>query len=168
MRLIYMEDKQHSRGATRGQPKVIIGRSEYIDLPDWGVKGLHAKVDTGALTSALHVESLEVLPDGYVRFDVILSKKKREKRVHMVAPVLKWKRVRSSSGHYSRRCFVATRLRLGAVEKVIEVSLVSREEMIYRMLLGRQALEKDFLVDVGKRCVVGRKKRPKSKEGTRK
>ncbi len=145
--------------------KTIIGWSEYVDLPEWGVLGLHAKVDTGAQTSALHVEGLEELEDGWVRFTVILSRRNRHKRVEVTARVLKWGRVRSSTGHFTVRCFVRTRMRIGLVEKLIELSLVSREEMVYRMLLGRQALEKDFLVDVSRKRTLGRvraKRKPRA------
>jgi hypothetical protein len=130
------------------QPKTIIGWSEYVDFVDWGLGQLRAKVDTGARTSALHVEDLEVLPDGRVRFHVVRSRSDRHPRVEVIAPVVKWGRVRSSTGFFRKRCFVRTRVRIGDVEKEIEISLVSREKMIFRMLLGRKALEHDFLVDV--------------------
>ena len=130
----------------------------------WGITGLRAKVDSGARTSALHVEDLEVLGNGHVRFHVILSRKSRHRRVEITAPVEKWARVRSSTGHYTRRCFVRTWIRIGSVEKEIEISLVSREDMVFRMLLGRKALVRDFLVDAGRGYVLsakraGRKKR---------
>jgi hypothetical protein len=67
------------------------------------------------------------------------------------APVVKHGRVRSSTGHWTVRYFVKTRIRIGPVEKEIEISLVSREKMMFRMLLGRKALERDFVVDVTKR-----------------
>lgn len=136
--------------------KEIIGWSEYVDFPDWGIRNLRAKVDTGARSSALHVENLRESEDGIVRFDVVLSRKNVQRRRHIKAKVLKWARVRSSTGIYRTRCFVKTRIRIGPVEKEIELSLVSRERMIYRMLLGRKALERDFLVDVSRKKVLGR------------
>ncbi len=137
--------------------KTIVGWTEYVDLPEWGIGSIHAKIDTGARTSALHVEDLTTLPDGQVLFHVILSRKYAHKRVEICAPVTRWGRVCSSSGHYSVRCFVTTRIRVGGVEKEIEVSLISRERMLYRMLLGRQALANDFVVDVTRRHVLGGK-----------
>lgn len=137
--------------------KTLIGWTEYVDLPDWGIDTLHAKIDTGARTSALHVEDLTPLPDGHVLFHVILSRKRLHKRVEVRAPVTRWGRVRSSTGHYSTRCFVTTRIKIGDVVKEIEVSLISRERMLYRMLLGRQALAKEFIVDVTRRHVLGGK-----------
>jgi hypothetical protein len=142
-----------------GHRKVIVGWSEYVDFPQWDIAGLHAKVDTGARTSALHVEDLIVHNDGTVCFHVIMSRRYSHKRVRVCAPVLKWARVRSSTGHYTMRCFIKTRVRIGPVEKDIELSLVSRERMVYRMLLGRKALEKDFLVDVSRRRALGTRKK---------
>lgn len=130
------------------RPKTVIGWSEPVEFVDWGIGRIRAKVDTGARTSALHVEDVEELPGGRVRFTVVRSRREKRPPVEVVADVLKWARVRSSTGAYRRRCFVKTRVRLGAVEKEIEISLVSREKMIFRMLLGRKALEHDFVVDV--------------------
>lgn len=131
--------------------KAVIGWSEPVEFVDWGIGRIRAKVDTGARSSALHVEDLEELPDGRVRFSVVRSRREKRPPVAVVAEVVKWARVRSSTGQYRRRCFVRTRVRLGPVEKEIEISLVSREKMIFRMLLGRKALEHDFVVDVSRK-----------------
>lgn len=131
--------------------KLIVGRSEYIDFLDWGIVGLLAKVDSGARTSALHVEDLVELPDSEVQFRVILNMHRDAPSVIVRAPISRWAKVRSSSGHFSKRCFVRTRVRIGPITKDIEISLDSREKMQYRMLLGRQALAREFVVDVSKR-----------------
>ena len=136
------------------QRKEIIGWTEYVDIPMWQVTGLKAKVDTRAHTSSLHVDELQTLPVGRVHFFVVLSRKHVHKRVGVFAEVVKWAKVRSSTGVYRKRCFVKTRIRIGHIEKEIELSLVSREKMMFRMLLGRKALERDFLVDVTKRSLL--------------
>ena len=133
------------------RPKVTIGWAEHVDLVEWGISGLPAKIDTGARTSALHVENLVQVSDTEVDFDVIVHRDRADIYVPVRATVLKWARVRSSTGVYKKRCFVRTRMKLGPVEKEIELSLVSREKMVYRMLVGRTALSRDFLVDVSKR-----------------
>ena len=138
---------------------VLIGWTEYVDLPDWGVRRLRAKVDTGARSSALHVENIRLLPRDIVLFDVVLHREKRDRRVQVRARVVRRSRVRSSNGQLSQRLFVETTLRLGPVEKTIEVSLVDRTRMIHRMLLGRAALAGPFLVDVDHRMVQSRRKR---------
>ena len=144
--------------------KAVIGWSVDVGFPDWDIPPVRAKVDTGARTSALHVEDLVRLPHGRVSFDVIVGRKPPYKRVSVCAHVVKWGRVRSSTGHYTTRCFVRTRVRIGPIGKEIEVSLVSRERMLYRMLLGRKALEKDFLIDVSRRRTPKLKKKRKAKK----
>jgi hypothetical protein len=137
----------------------IIGWTEHIDLPDWGIFGLKAKSDTGARTSALHVENLVQREDGWVTFDVMLHRHRQEQRKHIRTQLIKVARVCSSTGTYSERCFVSTVLRIGTIEKDIEISLVSRQRMLFRMLLGRKALAGDFWVDVSRRNLQTRRMR---------
>jgi hypothetical protein len=148
--------------ASRDQ--VLIGWTEFVDLPDWGVRDLRAKVDTGARTSALHVENIEELPRGYVRFDVVLHREKRDRRIHVKAKVTRRGRVRSSTGHQTERLFVETTLVIGPITKRIEISLVDREKMIHRMLLGREALKGPIVVDVDRRMVLKKKRAKKKKK----
>lgn len=135
---------------------LVIGWTERVDLPDWGIKGLRAKVDTGARTSALHVEHIEELPRNRVTFDVIVNREKRDRRVHVKAEISRRGRVRSSTGQAVQRIFVKTTLRLGPIEKEVEVSLVDREKMIHRMLLGRSALSGPILIDVSRRMATAK------------
>ena len=133
----------------------IIGVAEYIDFPDWGVRGLSARVDTGAKTSALHVENVEVLPGSRVRFEVRLRRSDAQARVRVETKVSRRASVRASTGAIESRLFVKAHVRLGGKEQQIEVGLVDRRHMQYRMLLGRSALEGRFLVDVTKRYALG-------------
>jgi len=128
--------------------KYIAGWSEHIDLPDWKIYGLRAKLDTGARTSALDVDHIEWLPDGHVKFTVVLSKRPKAKRVSVVAKVSRIAKVKSSPVHKEKRVFVKTTLKLGPVTKEIEINLVDRSSMVYRILLGRSALKNEFTVDV--------------------
>lgn len=146
--------------------KAVIGWSEYVSFPDWGIEGIKAKIDTGARSSALHVENLVHYDDGSVSFEVILHRKKQNLRKQVRTRAVKIARVRSSTGHYTERYFVKTRVVLGPVSKEIEISLVSRGDMLFRMLLGRKALETDFVVDVSRRNAVTKRPRriqPKKK-----
>ena len=149
------------------QDPVLIGWTEFIDLPEWGVRNLRAKVDTGARTSALHVENIEELPRGFVRFDVVLHREKRDRRIHVKAKVTRRGRVRSSTGHQTERLFVETTLSLGPITKRIEVSLVDRGKMIHRMLLGREALKGPILIDVDRRMVLKKKRAKKRRSPVR-
>jgi len=144
--------------------KILVGWNEFVDLPDWGIQRLGAKIDTGARSSALHVEDLEILPRGRVRFRVVVHREHRDRHVSVVAPISRRGRVRSSNGQFDQRFFVKTTLKLGPVEKEIEMSLVDRGHMIHRMLLGRTTLDGDFLVDVSRRHVQDREARRKKKK----
>jgi hypothetical protein len=147
---------------------MVIGWAERIGLPDWGIAGLRAKVDTGARTSALHVENIEELPRDRVAFDVVVHRAKRDRRVHVTARVTRRGSVTSSNGERSHRLFVKTTLELGSITREIEVSLVDRAKMIHRMLLGRSALEGPILIDVNHRMAVskprGKRKAPRTKQ----
>lgn len=158
-------EKHHDHDPMHG--KTVIGWSEYIEFPAWGIEGMRAKVDTGARTSAIHVEDIETLPNGWVRFHVMVGRRPPYHRVEVDAPVIKYARVLSSSGHYTMRYFVRTTVRIGPVEKEIEISLVSREKMMYRMLLGRRALARDFVVDVSRRRILGNGPKPKPAKAAR-
>jgi len=119
----------------------VIGCVEHVDLPDWSIVRLRAKSDTGARSRALHVDKIELLPRNRVRFEVILSRAQGRRRVPVETRVIRRARVRSSSGHFTQRILVRTRVRSGGCEREIELSLVDREKMIHRMRLGRSALE---------------------------
>ena len=133
----------------------IIGVAEYVDFPDWGVRSLSARIDTGARTSALHVENVVLLPASRVRFDVRLDRDDPAAKVTVETKVSRRTPVRSSTGQTDARIFVKAHVRLGGKEHQIEVGLVDRRHMLYRMLLGRSALARRFLVDVTKRYALG-------------
>lgn len=141
--------------AARPRELRIIGAAEYVDFPDWGIRRLSARVDTGARTSALHVENVRELTGGRVRFDVRLRRDDPTARVSVEAKVSRRTAVRASTGDEAPRLFVKAFVRLGGVEQQIEVGLVDRRGMLFRMLLGRTALARRFLVDVTKRYALG-------------
>lgn len=142
----------------------LIGWAEYVDIPEWNIKGMRAKVDTGARSSALHVENIEELPHDRVRFDVRLHRKHRDRRVTVEAPIKRRGRVRPSSGHSEQRIFVSATVRIGPTEHEMELSLVDREKMIFRMLVGRRALAHHYVVDVSKRYLVSKPHKKKAKK----
>jgi hypothetical protein len=131
--------------------KTIVGWREMVDLPDWGVAKVLAKIDTGARTSAIHVENVRHTSNGRVAFDVVRSRKKDAKVNTVEAEIVRETTVRTSTGHVHERIVVATTMKIGDFKKRIELTLVSRQHMLCRMLVGRTALEDDFLVDVSVR-----------------
>jgi hypothetical protein len=146
-----LSEQRSTHDPLRG--RTLIGIAERIALPEWGVERLRVKIDTGARTSALHVDGVEEIPGDRVRFWVVLDRK-RGRKLQVEAKIARRSRVRSSSGRSETRYFVSTVMRLGGVEKTIEISLASREPMIFRMLLGRQALAHEFVIDPGHRYLT--------------
>lgn len=139
--------------------RLVVGWREFVGLPEWGIRALRAKIDTGARTSALHVDDIRHLPGGKVSFDVVLGRSENPRKVHVVAAErVRIARVRPSSGVEQHRHVVATTLRLGPVERTIEISLVDRGPMLCRMLVGRAALGDDVLVDPQRAYLLGRKR----------
>lgn len=133
----------------------VIGWKETVDLPDWGIASILAKSDTGARRSALDVHNVVELPGNQVQFDIILDRKDRSRIKTVVAPIDHQTHVRSSNGEQHERYFVRTNVIIHGREKEVEFSLVSRESMVCRILLGRKALEGDFLVDSSQKHVTG-------------
>ena len=133
---------------------LVIGVTEYVDIPAWRIRRLRAKIDTGARSSALHVENIRELGADRVRFDVRLSRSESQRRVTVEARIARRGQVRPSSGELTVRIFVAVKVRIGPVEREIELSLVDRGRMIFRMLIGRSALAHAFLVDPSRRYLL--------------
>lgn len=137
---------------------VLIGFSEYIDLPEWGIRNLRAKIDTGARTSALDVEDIQEISPGRVSFEVIV-RRRSNRRLRIEAAIVRRGPVRSSTGATTERLFVETTLRLGPVERRVELSLVHRGLMTHRAILGRTSLDECFRIDASRRNVLGRRRR---------
>ncbi len=154
LRMLIRFDSGGARKRGAAKHKYLIGWTERVVFPEWGIEGLEAKVDTGAASSALHVEDMKVFKSGRVQFRVVLDNAAPGDGVVVKAPVLKWGRVRSSNGEFTKRCFVPARVMIGPVLQDIELSLVSRDKMAFRMLLGREALEQEFVVDVSRRRIL--------------
>jgi len=72
------------------------------------------------------------------------------------APVADRRRVRDSGGHAEERYVIAVPIALGHHRFDAEVTLTSRDTMLFRCLLGRTALRGRFLVDPGRSYLIGR------------
>jgi hypothetical protein len=129
-----------------GMPRLVIGRREWIALPDLGVSPLNAKTDSGAHSSSIHAENVTLSEDEKtVRFT---TTNHYGEIVSCEAPVARLARVKSSSGKAKNRIFIETTAMLvGGFRWTILVSLANRSEMLCPMLLGRRALAGYFLID---------------------
>jgi len=131
----------------------VIGWREWVGLPDLGVPRIKVKVDTGARTSALHaydLEEFEKSGDPWIRFSIHPMQRTTKEVVAAEAPILEWRNVRSSSGHASRRPVIRTELLLAGRNWPIDLTLTARDEMGFRMLVGRRAVRHRFVVDPGR------------------
>ncbi|MFT4259728.1 ATP-dependent zinc protease [Microbacterium sp.] len=137
----------------------LIGWREWVSLPDLGVDWLKAKIDTGARTSSLHAFDIhEFDRDGetWVRFRVKPWQESQEDAVEVECPVHDRRSVRSSSGHAQQRYVVELLIRLYDREVLAEVTLSNRDEMGFRMLIGREALRQGYVVDPARSFVGGK------------
>lgn len=140
----------------------LLGWKEYAALPDWDITKLRVKLDTGAKTSAIHVAQLrevgthdhegQTLP--VVRMVIPLSRRDPGRRVEVTAPVIGYKSVRDTGAKAERRPVVRTRLRCGPIDTTIDVTVTDRSGMIFRMILGREALAGRAVVDCSRSYTV--------------
>ena len=149
-------------GAARSHAPVIIGWREWIALPDFGIRAIKAKIDTGAASSAIHAFDVQVVEhDGrrHASFEIHPNQRSNRRAIRVEAPILGERSVRSSTGHAQTRYVVQMNLVLLDRCWTAEVTLARRDQLGFRMLLGREALRGRFLVDPDASFVGGRRPR---------
>ncbi len=148
--------------------RLTVGWREWIALPELGIAAIKPKIDTGARSSSLHGRNSEWFKrDGadWVGFDVHPFQRDAETTVRAEAAVLELRHVRSSSGHSTLRPVILTTIEIGGQRLSVELTLAARDEMGFRMLLGREAVRGRFTVDPGRSYLVS--KRPSSKPSSK-
>ncbi|WP_394554051.1 ATP-dependent zinc protease [Agromyces sp. MMS24-JH15] len=141
----------------------IAGWREWVSLPGIEVPWVKAKLDTGARSSAIHafdVEGFRRRGADWVRFKVRPWQLSEEDAVTVERPVHDRRRVRSSSGHVEERIVVMLDVVMIGHTVTAEVTLSNRDQMGFRMLIGREALRQGFVVDSARSFVGGRAPRP--------
>jgi hypothetical protein len=135
----------------------IIGWREWVSLPDLGISKIKAKIDTGARTSALHAFALRPFEENglhKIQFDIHPLQHNTQYVISCVATVVDRRPVTDSGGHTEERYVIQTPITIAGQTWSIEITLTERENMLFRMLLGRSALRKHFIVNPARSFVT--------------
>ena len=157
-----MSQPVSSAPSADGSARVVVGWREWVALPQAGLDWVKAKIDTGARSSSIHafdLEAFDVDGEQHVRFGIHPWQRSDEDHVELTLPVLDRREVRSSNGATEQRYAVAMDVTLAGRTITTVMTLSNRDEMGFRMLIGREALERGFLVDSSLSYAGGRPKR---------
>ena len=138
--------------------KPVIGWREWVSLPGMGLHAIKAKVDTGARTSSLHackIQSYREKGAEMVRFTVQPVQRRKDIAITYIAEISDRRHVTDSGGHREKRIVIATPIRLAGREWEIEMTLTNREDMMFRMLIGRTAMRSHVIIDPSKSFLHG-------------
>lgn len=142
--------------------RVTAGWREWVGLPGIDVEWIKVKLDTGARSSAIHAFDIAEFTrddEPWVRFSVHPWQRTREDSVDVELPIHDRRRVRSSTGHVQERYVVLIDVTLVDRTVTAEVTLTSRDQMGFRMLIGREALRQGYLIDSRRSYLGGRPQR---------
>lgn len=138
---------------------MTLGWREWVSLPDLGLQHIKAKVDTGARTSAIHAFALRTYEEAgqeRVEFRMHPNQKDTDTVVVCDARVVDKRVVTDSGGHKEERLVIETTLQIGGHSWPIEATLTARDDMLFRMLVGRTAMKNRAVVNPGRSYVVGK------------
>jgi hypothetical protein len=140
----------------------VAGWREWVALPDFDVPWIKAKLDTGARSSSIHafdIDEFERDGETWVSFAIHPWQRSENDLVRVERPVADRRVVRSSTGHEDERYAIATRITVVGHDLDAELTLANRDEMGFRLLVGREALRGAVLVDPGRSYLGGKPKR---------
>lgn len=141
-------------GAQLLKEKVLIGRVEWVELPELKLKH-RARIDTGAKTTSMHavnIEEVEQRGELYVRFQTVDDD---GKKINLLRKVDTTQKVSNTAGAVTKRYVIKEKVRMGPMEREILINLNDRSGMDYKFLVGRNLLLGRFIVDVARSHVLG-------------
>lgn len=168
----FILNREMSDPSKKRPAPLLIGWREWVSLPDLHIPQMKAKIDSGARTSSLHASDLEFYHRAgkeWVKFIVHPFQHSKKETAICHAPIVDHRKVKSSSGTLTERPVILTSLVIGSEKWEIELNLVNRDMMGFRMLIGRQAVRKRCLINPGRSFLTQKKKKKaKAKKAKRK
>jgi hypothetical protein len=141
----------------------ILGRYDRVDLPELGLKNIHAKIDTGAYTCSLHCHKAQVI-DGKLEFILLDEEHPEFTGMKMAFSTFEIRDIKNSFGEVERRYVIQTILKIFEEEILTEFSLSNRGSLKFPILIGRKILRDRYLIDVKKKNLSYREKRNKARK----
>lgn len=137
--------------------KLILGRKDKVDFPLLNLFNIDAKIDSGADTSALHCDKIQLINKHGIYWVKFRFNHKKE----FSLPIFAIRKIKNSSGKSEKRFIIKTKIRLFNKRYPVELSLSDRSRMEYPVLLGRKLLLGRFLVDVSQKDLSYKQKKKK-------
>ncbi len=135
-----------------------VGWREWVTFPDFGTTRVKAKIDTGARTSAIHAVNITTTASengDIAHFELHPNQDDDVTTVICTAPIIDRRMITDSGGHSEKRLVVETAIQIGEHIWPIELTLTDRDSMGFRMLIGRHAIRKKFVVFPGRSYLAG-------------
>lgn len=123
--------------------KEILGEIDKFNLPLFNLNNIEARIDTGAKTSSIYATKIEIVENRFVKFKLL-------GKYDFLEPIYKIQEVKSSNGQKMKRVFIKSKIEIFEKDYEVELSLNDRTNMKFPLLIGRELLEKGFIVDVSK------------------
>jgi len=130
------------------EEKIIIGAVEDIVILPWNVK-MPARIDTGAATTSIDARNIKIKDDGMVEFCL----PKKYGGLKLCLPIVDWRTVKSAAGD-NKRPVVEMEMCMGSMRFREQVNLNDRSKMEYPLLIGRNVLKNNFIVDVSRKNLL--------------
>ncbi len=139
--------------------KPRLGWREWAALPELNISEIKAKIDTGARSSALHAFAIEPYRKGHqhwLMFAIHPVQKDSSVVLECHAQIKDRRMVSDSGGHKQRRYVIETPLVLGHSRVMAEMTLTNRDSMLFRMLIGRTAMNNRFIIEPNASFLLGK------------